>query len=157
MKKLVLVLFLLTSIMVFSQNKNFIVDNGLINWRYIYEDSTSVSELKSNPRLDFKTDSTGVIKKTNFEDNNLRKFVAEFKIDKKKNKYRVTVYNFIFDMDDAMGAIIAKPITYTIESTFLKSDGTIRKSLVFGYNLTEVLNPHLLKLFTIKKKEKSDW
>lgn len=161
MKKITFMLFLLTSVIVFSQNKNFIVENGLINWRSVYEDSTSVSELRNNPRLVFATDSTGYIKKTNFEDKNLRKFVAEFKIESKKNKYRVSIYNIVFDMEDITfntgGVSMGVPKTYTIEYTFLKSDGTIRKSLAFGYNLTEVLNPHFIKLFTIKKKEKSEW
>jgi hypothetical protein len=154
-------MFLLTSVLVFSQNKNFIVENELINWRYIYEDSTNISEMKNNPRLEFTTDSTGYIKKTNFNDKNLRQLVAEFKIESKNRKYRISVFNIVFTMEDItfnMGGVsMGSPDTYTIEYTFLKKDNTIRKSLAFGYNVTEVLNPHFTKLFTIKKTIKSEW
>lgn len=160
MKKIIALTLLITSTM-FCQNKNFTVENGLIYWKLVYEDSTSTSELKNNPRLSFITDSTGTIKKTNFNDKNLRQMVADFKIESKKGKYRISVFNMIFTMEDITfdtgGIAMKTPDTYTIEYTFLKNDGTIRKSLAFGYNLTEVLNPHLTKLFTINKIEKSDW
>ena len=67
MKKLIFITFLLINNISFAQNKNFSVEDGLIIWRYIYEDSTSISKLKSNPRLEFKTDSTGIIKKNKFQ------------------------------------------------------------------------------------------
>jgi hypothetical protein len=160
MRKITALALLITSTM-FCQNKNFTVENGLINWKLVYEDSTRISELKNNPRLSFITDSTGTIKKTNFNDKNLRQMVADFKIESKKGKYRVSVFNMIFTMEDIIfntgGIAMKTPDTYTIEYTFLKKDGTIRKSLAFGYNLTEVLDPHLTKLFTINKTIKSDW
>jgi hypothetical protein len=158
MKKILIISIFILSITGYAQNKNFVIENNLIVWKFIYEDSTNISELKNNPRLEFKTDSTGYIKKTNFEDKDLRKFVAEFKIESKKNKYRVSAYNFIFDVEAVLlETIKGMEPTYTIESTFLKKDGTIRKALAFGYNLTETLNPHLVKLFTIEKNVKSDW
>lgn len=158
MRKIILVAVLFFSSKGFTQNKNFIVENSLINWRYVYEDSTNISKLRNNPRLEFISDSTGYIKKTNFEDKNLRKFIAEFKIEAKKNKYRVSAYNFIFDVEAVLlETVKGMEPTYTIESTFLKKDGTVRKTLAFGYNLTEILNPHLVELFTIKKIIKSEW
>jgi hypothetical protein len=49
------------------------------------------------------------------------------------------------------------PETLPLEDTFLKSDGTIRKQLVFGYNFTELFNPYFTDLFTIKKPENNNW
>ncbi len=45
---------------------------------------------------------------------------------------------------------------FSIEKSLLKSNGSIRESY-FGYNLTETINPHLVRLFTIIKNVKSDW
>jgi hypothetical protein len=157
----IVILFLLFSFCAHSQNPNFKVEDGLINWNYVYEDSTSVSELKNKQLLEFKTDTTGYIKKTNFNNKHLRFFVAEFKIESKKNKYRVSVFNIVFDSDNftmsSGGLSLGSNPTYTIETAFLKKDGTIKKTGSFGYNITETLNPHFVDLFTIKKKLKSEW
>jgi hypothetical protein len=160
MKKTYTVIILLIANISFAQNKNFIIENGLINWKYIYEDTTNVSELKLNPRLEFKTDSTGVIKRTNFNDKKLKELIGEFKIESKENKYRVSVFNVRFFVEPIGiygGGISMQTISeYTIEQSLIKKNGTIRESS-FGYNLTETLNPHLVDLFTIKKKENADW
>ena len=63
MKKIILFAVLFFSAMGFTQNKNFIIEDKLIIWKLVYEDSTNISELKNNPRLEFSTDSTGFIKK----------------------------------------------------------------------------------------------
>lgn len=156
----ILILALLTSLIAFSQSKNFSIENKLIVWKYVYEDSISPLELKNNPRLEFITDSTGYIKKTNFEDKKLNHLTGEFKIETKKSKYRVSVYNVIFFVDSIginSGGVSMQTISeYTIEKSLIKKNGTIRESS-FGYNLTETLNPHLEELFKIKKKTKSDW
>lgn len=158
MKKIIALTLLITSTM-FCQNKNFTVENGLIYWKLVYEDSTSTSELKNNPRLEFKTDSTGYIKKTNFEDKKLNQLTGEFKVESKKGKYRVSVFNVKFYVEPVglySGGISMQTISeFTIEESLIKKNGTIRESY-FGYNLTETLNPHLTKLFTINKIEKSD-
>lgn len=126
----------------------------------IYEDSTNTSELKNNPRLEFKTDSTGYIKKTNFEDKKLNQLTEEFEIESKKRKYRVSVYNIKFYVEPInlySGGVSMQSISeFTIEKSLIKKNGTIRESS-FGYNLTETLNPHLTELFTIIKKTKLDW
>jgi hypothetical protein len=62
MKNILLLLLFITNIS-FSQNKNFTIEDKLIIWKLVYEDSTNISELKNNPRLQFITDSTGFIKK----------------------------------------------------------------------------------------------
>lgn len=160
MKKILLITFQFTSIFAFSQNKNFSIDNGLIYWKYIYEDSTSISELKSNPKLEFKTDSTGIIKKTNFENKKLNQLTGEFKIETKKGKYRVSAYNIKFYVEPVglySGGLSTQTISeFTIEKSLIKNDGTIREKYL-GYNLTETLNPHLTDLFKIKTKPNSDW
>lgn len=160
MKKLLTVTFFLTTIFTFAQNKNFIIENDLITWKLIYEDSTSISQLRNHPRLEFITDSTGRIKKTNFENKKLNQLTGEFKIEAKKDKYRVSVFNIKFFVDPVGlygGGISTQTISeFTIEKSLIKKDGTIREKY-FGYNLTETLNPHLVQLFTIDKKTKSDW
>jgi hypothetical protein len=160
MKKLLFALLLLSSFLAFSQNKNFTIENDLITWKFVYEDSTNVLELRNNARLEFVTDSTGYIKKTNFEDKKLKQLIAEFKIESKKTKYRVSVFNVKFFVEPiglSSGGLSIQTISeHTIEASLIKKDGTIRESY-FGYNLTETLNPHLVELFTIKKKVKSEW
>lgn len=160
MKKLIFITFLLITNISFAQNKNFSVEDGLIIWRYIYEDSTSISKLKSNPQLEFKTDSTGIIKKTNFGDKMLHPIVAEFKIEVKKNKYRVPVFNTRFNEEPRIinkdGLLIQANNEYTIEQALLKRNKTLKKPSLFN-NSTETLNPHLIQLFTIKNHAKNDW
>lgn len=160
MKKILIISIFILSSTGFAQNKNFVIENNLIVWKFIYEDSTNVSELKNNPRLEFKTDSTGYIKKTNFEDKKLNQLTGEFKIESKKGKYRVSVYNMKFYVEPITlnsSSISMQTISeFSIEKSLIKSNGSIRESY-FGYNLTETLNPHLVRLFTIIKNLKSDW
>jgi hypothetical protein len=152
--------FLLISFTTLAQNKNFTIEENLIVWKHVYEDSTDISKLKDNPRLEFKNDSTGYIKKTNFENKKLNQLTGEFKIESKKGKYRVSVFNikfFVTPVGMYSGGISMQTISeFTIETSLIKKDGTIREKY-FGYNLTETLNPHLEELFLIKKKDKSDW
>lgn len=160
MKKILIISIFILSSTGFAQNKNFVIENDLIVWKFIYEDSTNISELKNNPRLEFKTDSTGFIKKTNFEDKKLNQLTGEFKIESKKGKYRVSVYNMKFYVEPITlnsSSISMQTISeFSIEKSLIKSNGSIRESY-FGYNLTETLNPHLVRLFTIIKNLKSDW
>ena len=160
MRKILIISIFILSSTGFAQNKNFVIENDLIVWKFIYEDSTNISELKNNPRLEFKTDSTGYIKKTNFEDKKLNQLTGEFKIESKKGKYRVSVYNMKFYVEPITlnsSSISMQTITeFSIEKSLIKSNGSIRESY-FGYNLTETLNPHLVRLFTIIKNLKSDW
>ena len=160
MRKILTISIFILSITGFAQNKNFVIENNLIVWKLIYEDSTNVSELKNNPRLEFKTDSTGYIKKTNFADKKLNNLTGEFKIESKKGKYRVSVFNIRFYVEPVTlnsSSISMQTITeFAIEESLIKKNGTIRESY-FGYNLTETLNPHLTRLFTIVKNVKSDW
>jgi hypothetical protein len=160
MKKALIAILLLIVNTSFAQNKNFIILDGLINWVNIFEDSTNISKLKNNPRLEFKTDSTGIIKRTNFNDKKLRELIGEFKIETKKNKYRVTVMNVRFFAEPVSlygGGVSMQTISeYSIEQSLIKKNGTIRES-AFGYNLTETLNPHLVELFTIKLEPSSKW
>lgn len=148
------------SLCIYSQNKNFVIEDKRIVWSNVYEDSTNIKELQNNIRLEFKTDSTGYIKRTNFEDKHLNQLTGEFKIQSKKGKYRISVFNIKFFVEPiglSSGGVSMQTISeFTIEKSLIKSDGSIRKSSM-GYNLTETLNPHLVDLFTIKKKTKSEW
>jgi hypothetical protein len=160
MKKLYIILITLFSVFTYCQNKNFSVENNLIIWRLVYQDSTKISELKKNPRLEFRSDSTGYIKKTNFNDDNLREMVGEFLIESKEGKYRVSVFNIKFFVEPiglSSGGISMQSISeYTIEKSLLKKNGTIRETSL-GYNLTATLNPHLTELFLINKNASTDW
>jgi len=159
MKKATISFFLMITFLGFSQNKNFTLEDRLIYWKYVYESNKDISELKNKPLLEFKTDSTGTIKKTNFNNEKLRQLVGEFKIEKKPGRYRVSVYNVRFFVEPITigdGDISMQSISeYTIEESLIKK-GKIRKSYM-GYNLTETLNPHLVDLFTIKEIKKEDW
>lgn len=132
MKNVYLLIIVFFNIIGYSQNKNFSIENNLIVWKFVYQDSTSISQLKNNHHLEFENDSTGYIKKTNFNDKNLREMVGEFKIESKKGRYRVSVYNIKFFVDPigiSSGDISMQSISeYTIEKSLLKKDGTIRKS-----------------------------
>ena len=63
MKKSIIALLLLLSSISYAQNNNFVVEDSLIIWRKVYEMDKNFSEIKNNPRLEFKTDSSGCIKK----------------------------------------------------------------------------------------------
>lgn len=152
---------LLFSVSIFSQNKNFTIENNLITWKFVYEDSTSVKELRNNPRLEFKTDSTGYIKKGSTGSKKLYPYTAEFKVEQKKGKYRITVYNIVSYNDSPItinSGSFSVPTSseYTAETALIKSNGKIKES-IWGVNMTEILNTHFADLFTIKKKEKSEW
>jgi hypothetical protein len=158
MKNLLFILFsLFFCNLSHSQNENFIVNNKIINWNFVYQDSNNIKLLRNEQLLDFVTDSTGYIKKTNFSDKKLQTISAEFKIQTKENRYKVTVFNIRVHYDPVMVKSLNVPETAPLEETFLKSDGTIRKQLVFGYNFTELFNPYFTNLFTIKKKEDDNW
>ena len=160
MRNLLIGFCLVFSLFGLAQNKDFKIEDKLIVWQLVYEDSSSVSKLRNNPRLDFVTDSTGRIKKTNFEDRKLNQLTGEFQVESKKGKYRVSVFNIKFFADPVglySGGISMQTISeFTIEKSLMKKNGTIRESSL-GYNLTETLNPHLVELFTIKKILKSEW
>jgi len=159
MNKLVL-FFLIISSVSFSQNKKFTVEDDLIIWKNVYEDSLSTAIIKNNPRLYFETDSTGYIKKTNFNNDRIREMTAEFKIESKIVKYRVSVYNIKMFVDPIgldMGGITMQSISeYTIEKSILKSDGTIKKSK-YAYGLIDTLDYYFTELFTIKNTKRNEW
>jgi hypothetical protein len=160
MNKLLPIIFTLVSIISSAQNKNFILDQNFISWKYIYEDAESILKLKNNLGLQFKTDTTGFIKRTNFNNRKLLKLEAEFKIESKKNRYRVCVYHIkfieeptIINTDSLLLQVINE---HTIEQKLLTRNGLIRGSS-FGKNLTEILNPHFVELFRIRQDSDSNW
>ena len=159
MKKLLLNMSFLVTMVSLAQNKNFTVDQNYITWKFIYENSESIVKLKNNLGLLFKTDSTGFIKRTNFNDRRLLKLEAEFKIESKHNRYRVTIYNIKFLQEPAIvsgDSLLSKLANeITIEQKLLNRKGLIRQSS-FGHDLTEILNPYFNQLFVINKHI-NDW
>jgi hypothetical protein len=160
MKKILFLLLLLFNAFANAQNPNFKVDNGTLIWQWIYEDSLDVNNLKQNLKLDFITDTTGKLKRTNFNDKNLREQIAEFKIEQKQGKYRVTMFNIkIIPMQISLdlGGVSSLPDDLlSLEAVLIKKDGSIRAAL-WGYNMTEALHKHYLNLFSKKEKAKDDW
>lgn len=155
-----ILLFCLFCTTVIAQNKNFSVENNLITWKLVYNVPVSISDLKNNPRLEFKTDSTGSIKKGSENLNRLPEYTADFKIESKSGRYRATVYNIrLYNAKALVNSGDTKmvyPFDEPIEKDWLKRNGTIRASL-FWDNITETMNPFLTELFTAKKTVKEDW
>ncbi|MCI9844231.1 hypothetical protein [Flavobacterium pectinovorum] len=155
-----ILLFCLFCTTAIAQNKNFNVEYNIITWKKVFDEPLSISDLKNNPRLEFKTDSTGSIKKGIENSNWLKEYTADFKIEKKTGRYRASVYNIRFyDSEVRVNSGETKTISssdYPIEKEWLKNDGTIRGSL-FWFNITETMNPFLTELFTAKKTVKEDW
>jgi hypothetical protein len=85
---------------------------------------------------------------------------AEFKVESKKGKYRVSICNVKFFTEPIAinsGMFRTQTISeYTIEESLIKKNGTIRESHL-GDNWTEALNPHFTELFTIMQIIKSEW
>lgn len=154
MRRIVVVVVLFVNAIGFSQNHDFVVEDNLIVWRRVYEDTAPFSALKNKLRLNFVTDSTGTINKTNFSNWKLNELTANFRIESKKGKYRVSLFNIRFFRQTVDCKDLIKD--YSIESQFLKYNGEIRKS-VWGSNEAELLHHQLVELFTIKKEEHSDW
>jgi hypothetical protein len=159
MKK-IFFLLLLINVYANAQNPNFKVDNGTLIWQWIYEDSLDVNNLKQNLKLEFITDTNGKLKRTNFNDKNLREQIAEFKIEQKQGKYRVTMFNIkIIPLQISLdlGGVSSLPDDLlSLEAVLIKKDGSIRASL-WGFNMTEVLHKHYLNLFSKKEKAKDEW
>lgn len=160
-KKILSFCLIVISISVYSQNKNFTIEDNLIYWKLVYEDSSNVSELRNSPRLEFKTDSTGYVKKGTDKGRKLSPYTADFKIEKKIGKYRVSVFNIVGHDESPItlnfGNVSAPtPTEYRLESTLINKKGKIKKT-VWGVDLTEIYNENLTELFTIKKKPKSVW
>jgi hypothetical protein len=131
-----------------------------LSGKLVYNNPISISDLKNNPRLEFKTDSTGSIKKGSENLNKLNEYTADFKIESKTGKYRATVYNIrLYDPKAVVSSGETKviyPDDKPIEKEWLKRNGTVREALLW-YNITEIMNPFLTELFTIKKIAKTDW
>lgn len=155
-----ILLFCLFCTVAVGQNKNFSVENNLITWKLVYNEALSILDLKNNLRLEFKTDSTGSIKKGSENLNKLDEYTADFKIEAKTDRYRATVYNIrLYDPTAVVSSgetKIVYPSDEPIEKNWLKRNGTIRESL-FWDNITETMNPFLTELFTLKKTTKTDW
>lgn len=157
--KYIFLMFLLPFIG-FSQNPNFKIEDKTIIWQWVYNDSLDLANIKQNLKLEFLTDTTGKLKRTNFNDKNLREQIAEFKIEEKQGRYRVTVFNIkIIPMQVSfdLGGISSMPDDLvSFEDIMIKNNGTMKAKLM-GFDITEALNKHYLDLFIIKKRTNEDW
>lgn len=159
MKNLLLIAFCLCSYISLSQNKNFVIENGLVYWKNIYETPIKLETIKTNPRLDFTTDSTGVLKKGLPHKKYKEEIKAEFKIEKKDNKYRVSVFNirFIDSFEITLYGVTNKSEDTSIETYLIRSkDGEIRKNKK-AIEMLDLLNDYLINIFDSNKEKKKDW
>ena len=152
-------LLILLSFTLYGQNPNFIIHDNIVKWQFVYSDSLDINYLKSNPNLEFKTELTGYVKRTNFNNKKLNDQVSEFIIEKKLDRYRVTIFNIKIipqQIAFSFGEVTSLPAdVISIESVLIKNN-QIRKSYL-GYNLSEILHPHYLNLFLIKTEYKDEW
>lgn len=152
MKTIFIALLIFTGAL--AQNNNFTFENNLITWKLIFEDTLSISELKHNPSIEFVSDSTGLIKMQYF----YAVEFAEFKIEPNKNKYCVSVCNFIY-FDDIShtnaGWITNTPFPIEIEFNLYTGMPRIN-STKFDSSKFKELNRTLIELFTIKNTTKSE-
>lgn len=144
----------------YSQNPNFENDDGKVIWRYVYENDADVVELRNNYELEFKTDSTGSIIKTNFGNKKIYPIEADFKVETKDGRYRITVFNIVnypdvIELTSGMFSGETSNVN-TIEKMVLKRDGSI-KNKIWGMPYTDVLHEHFEKTFEIKNKKENDW
>jgi len=158
-KYFLLIFFSFYSLLCFSQYKSFSIESGLIFWKNIYENSEDLNELKTNPRIEFTSDSTGIIKKGNANPKFHQESSAEFKIEVKDERYRVSVFNIRFYNTTQISLYgVSTDITdYGIEEFLIDKKGAIktRKNQVLTMDL---LDAFFLDLFTIKTQgKKDDW
>jgi hypothetical protein len=156
MKNFIFTLLVLISAITFSQNKNFDVENGLIKWRCVFEDSTSILELNRNPSLEFLTDSTGFIKINVIDiDDGKILFVqtGEFKIESKKRNYNVTVWNFksYYPINFIYVKGLRSMKEFPIEKYYLNKHGDFIRTL-WTNGPSKKMDRQLIELFTIKKQ-----
>ena len=159
MKKLLVLLVCLFVNYGFSQNPNFKIEDNLIKWQYVYNDSLNIDNLKSNLNLEFITDFSGNVKRSNFNDEKLNDQTSEFIIEKKENKYRVTIYNIKIiptQMAFSMNGVTSMPKDIIRIEEILLKNNKIKKTF-WGVNLSEILHPHYFDLFVMKQKIKEDW
>jgi hypothetical protein len=138
MKKLTLVLFLLTCSLAIGQGSNFKLENNKLIWQKTYE---SLNEIPL-----FSPDNTVLIKVKSFNwalrDYDL---IAEYIIEKKDGKYRATVFN--------MKMTVPGDEPNEIEFFWIKEDTGITKTKCFVSQM-EMTDLKLTDFFTIKEKDK---
>jgi hypothetical protein len=159
MKNLLVIAFVFITSGLFAQNENFNLEKDAIIWRYVFNDTNSIKLLKDKSKLEFKTDSTGIIKKSLLNHKKTTdEFTAEFKIESKKDRYRVTVTNIRFFSSRQINfeGIMTSMTDYPLEMHWIKNNKIIEK--LGGVNITELFNDFFVDLFTIpKQKTDEDW
>lgn len=143
----------------FAQNPNFFVENDLVHWRYVFEDTASIEGLKRKPKLEFLSDTNGILKKSSVNDPRIKhEMTAEFTIEQREGRYRVTVNNIRFyNTTQIQIDMFSSTLSdYPIETSLLRKNKTIKEK-IWGIDLTEILNEYFLELFTIKITVEEDW
>jgi hypothetical protein len=87
MKKFTTILLMFICFNSFSQNENFSIENDLLTWKYVFNETYDSRLLKDKPRLEFISDSTGTIKKGLASDRNVKdEYTANFRIETRENR-----------------------------------------------------------------------
>lgn len=157
--RLVYTILLLVTSYLNAQTENFSVENDFLTWKFIYNEDLDIDQMKSNPRFSFMNDSTGIINKGSVNNKNIKhEYTANFKVESKANKYRVTINNIRFYNETQInfGMFESNVTDYPIETPALNKKGEI-KAPKRGPSLTEIMNNHFMELFKMKHKTKDDW
>ena len=89
----------------------------------------------------------------------LKNKLETFKIEKKDNKYRVSVFNirFIDSFEITLYGVTNKSEDTSIETYLIRSkDGEIRKNKK-AIEMLDLLNDYLINIFDSNKEKKKDW
>ncbi len=154
------ILLCLISIPSTGQNKNFSIEDRLVLWSNIYENSEKLTDVKLNPRLYFKTDSTGSIKKSLANKKLKDELTADFKIEFKDKRYKVRVFNIRFynTTQITLYGVTTDVKDYGIENFLVKKRKDEFKTSRNAVRLTNLLNDYFIDLFSYEKNtKKNNW
>jgi len=142
-----------------SQNQNLYVENDLVHWRYVYENGFGINDLMEKPKLEFFNENKGIIKKNSMNHKKVNdEITADFFVEEKDGRYRVTVNNirFFSTTQIQIGGISSSITDYPVETSLLKKDNTI-KPKVWGIDFSEILHNYFFELFNAKESKNDDW
>lgn len=142
-----------------GQEGYFSIKDNFIVWTKIYESSLDLEEMKKNPILEFTSETSGLIKKSNpipLTKRKLDEITGSFRIDEKDGRYKVEVSNIR----------ITPSLTYSIYgvsttmSDYPVEDAGLNKKFEFNDNfLNHLARPYdnLFSSFFDSKEKKDDW
>lgn len=151
---------MLASAAVLAQENNLYTDDGAVKWQRIYEASQSGAAIVKALKLDGRfseveqlDSNTIVAKLENYEIDykeqgytkwnvpmyfSMQKMSAQVLINLKQGRYRVTLYNIVFEQTKTVSEIYTAGETYAIEEYALRKDGSFRGGFHKTANIFDV-------------------